>query len=65
MFSCTVGVRKCENFSRFKFALHFNDLEGFFLSTNDAKGFFVLLHTDDTMLFSESPDDLQHRFVVF
>lgn len=27
--------------------------------------FFVLLHADNTMLFSESPDDLHHQFVCF
>ena len=78
-FECSIGVRQGENLSPFLFAIYLNDLESF-LRTNNVNGIdctlrmdeifmffklFVLLYADDTVLFAETSDDLQHALNVF
>lgn len=83
-FPCTVGVRQGENLSPLLFALYMNDLEQFLIDTNIIglktinddlvkeldvyMKLFLLLYADDTVLMSESKDDLQYmlnNFCVF
>ena len=74
------GVRQGEK-SPFLFSLFLNDLEEFLISkgakgltsisSNYSDEFniylklFVLLYADDTVLMSESPEDLQHQLDFF
>ena len=80
-FSCNVGLRQGENLSPFLFSLYLNDLEEFMYTRNviglesvsrdledDLNVFlklFILLYADDTVLFSESINDLQLQLNVF
>ena len=71
-FSCNIGVRQGENLSPLLFSIFLNDLEQFLAA--DSKGInleytiehlgcyiklYSLLYADDTILLSESPEDLQ------
>ena len=71
-FNCNIGVRQGENLSPLLFSIFLNDLEdhmksactGIKLSSSHDDtdlyvNLFVLLYADDTILVSESPDDLQ------
>ena len=65
-------MRQGEHLSPFLFSIFFNDLENYFLENhvpgvkcefadNDLVTYFklfVLLYADDTVIFSETPDDL-------
>ena len=80
-FECIDGVRQGEIISPFLFSLYLNDLEEFLLSNNVKDlsclsekverefniylQLFVLLYADDTILLSESPDDLQYLLDIF
>lgn len=77
MFPCTVGVRQGENLSLFfpndlEEFLSTKDVEGLTSLSYQLENkcnlylrLFVLLYADDTILLSESPDDLQHQPDVF
>ena len=74
LFDCHKGVRQGKNRSPFLFSIFLNDIEyhldksqvnGVNISYNldDASLFFnllSLLYADDTVIFSESNEDLQH-----
>ena len=80
-FPCQNGLRQGENLSPFLFSLYLNDLEEFMSSSHiqgitsltdeieEKLGIFlklfILLYADDTVLFSESFDDLQLQLNVF
>ena len=78
-FPCTIGVRQGENLSPFLFAIFLNDLEFFFdqrgipglnleFDDEDLTIFFkmfLLLYADDTVIFAESPEELQNSLHVF
>lgn len=80
-FICTSGVRQVENMSPFLFALCLNDLENYFFNNNvlgltsisdglETKlnvflKLFLLLYADDTILMSESKNDLQYQLDCF
>ena len=80
-FSSTVGVRQGENLSPLLFAFYLNDLEDFLIGhdvsgvsssssqfDNDIVMFiklFLLLYADDTVLISESAEDLQVSLNAF
>ena len=80
-FVCNNGLRQGENLSPFLFSLYLNDLEEFMVSNNviglqclnnqledDFHMYiklFILLYADDTILFSDSPDDLQMQLNIF
>ena len=78
-FPCCKGVRQGENLSPILFSLYLNDLENY-LMTNGANGIvceanseniytyiklLVILFADDTVLFSDNQDDLQHMLNLF
>lgn len=78
-FPCCKGVRQGEYLSPVLFSLYLNDLEHFFLS-NKADGisceaqdnriyaylkFFIILFADDTVLFSNTKEDLQYMLDIF
>ena len=78
-FCCLNGVRQGENLSPFLFSIFLNDLEQF-LSNQNVTGVergtgtdqaalflkvFILLYADDTVLFSESENDLQEALTCF
>ena len=80
-FSCNIGVRQGENLSPFLFSIFLNDLETFLTSHNAQGlhtmcnkveqdfgiylRLFVLLYADDTILLSESPEDMQQQLNIF
>lgn len=78
-FPCSKGVRQGENLSPILFSLYLNDLE-YYLTTNGASGVVceantenvysyiklsILLFADDTVLFSNNKNDLQHMLNLF
>ena len=78
-FYCLNGVRQGENLSPFLFSIFLNDLENF-LSNQNVSGakretnidqaniylkLFILLYADDTVLFSETPNDFQEALNCF
>ena len=78
-FPCSKGVRQGENLSPILFSLYLNDLEHYLMS-NGADGIVceanteqvysyiklvILLFADDTVLFSNNKDDLQHMLNLF
>ena len=80
-FPCKKGVRQGENLSPFLFSLFLNDLEEFLISNGATGlnsvsskfvnefdiylNLFVLLYADDTVLKSETPEDLQKQLNIF
>ena len=80
-FVCNNGLRQGENLSPFLFSLYLNDLEDFMnmnnahgldsISADMETDFnlyiklFILLYADDTILFSESKEDLQLQLDIF
>ena len=74
VFDCNIGVRLGENLSPILFTFYLNDLEQYLsarqvhgkecdILTDDAHVYFkllVLLYADDTVLFSDNSDDMQH-----
>lgn len=78
-FQCAIGVRQGENLSPFLFSMYLNDLEHY-LRTNNVVGIdctlhtdelfmyfqlFVLLYADDTVIFANSANNLQHALNTF
>lgn len=72
-FNCNMGVRQGENLSPLLFSIFLNDLETFLKGKNEGIQIeftldgldcyiklFVLLYADDTILLSESADELQN-----
>lgn len=80
-FPCNIGVRQGENLSPFLFSLYLNDLEEFMSANDItglasvAEDFednlniyikmFLMLYADDTLLFSESAEDMQRQLDCF
>ena len=80
-FYCNSGVRQGENLSPFLFSLFLNDLESYLQSYNVKGlsemskklerelqiylKLFILLYADDTILLSETREDLQNQLDVF
>ena len=78
-FNCNIGVRQGENLSPILFTFYLNDLEYYLSSrqvngiecdafTGDAHVYFkllVLLYADDTVLFSDNSEDMQHTLNIF
>ena len=80
-FDCNNGVRQLENLSPFLFSMYLNDLEQFLNDRNvngltsiteDFESeldiylkLFVLLYADDTVIMSESKEDMQNQLNVF
>ena len=81
LFTCEMGVRQGENLSPALFAIFLNDLQHFFegkdvLGVNSISDdleheltvflkIFMLLYADDTVMFSESSEDLQNMLNEF
>ena len=78
-FQYSMGVRQGENLSPFLFSNYLNDLEQY-LRTNNVAGIdctlqtdelfmyfklFVLLYADDTVIFADSANNLQHVLNIF
>ena len=80
-FDCNKGVRQGGNLSHFLFSMYLNDLEQFLNDrnvnglTSITEDFeieldvylklFVLLYADDTVIMSESKEDMQNQLNVF
>lgn len=80
-FPCRIGVRQGENLSLFLFALFLNDVESFLMTTNNIGvstisyeiehelgillRLMIILYADDTVLLSETPEDLQNQLNSF
>ena len=78
-FPCCTGVRQGENLPPFLFSIYLNVLERYLLSNNITGvtcevndefiyvylKLYILLYADDTVLFSNSKDDLQQTLDVF
>ena len=78
-FSCNVGVRQGENLSPFLFSIFLNDLQDYLIvrqasgvdidvSTEDAIYYMkmlILLYADDTIIFSDDPNNLQYALNTF
>ena len=79
-FACEVGVRQGENLSPLHFSLYLNDLETFMQNKNvhglkilseeiESEldmyiNLFIILYADDTVLLSETKEDLQRQINV-
>ena len=68
MFACEIGVRQGEHLSLLLFSIYLNDLQDVLEGLNikgidsisrDLENELILLYADDTILLSESKDDLQ------
>ena len=78
-FSCKIGVRQGENLSPFLFSIFLNNLDHYFRNrkmtgvTCEFKDenitiflkIFFLLYADDTVVFSDNPNDLQRSLDTF
>jgi len=80
-FPCRIGVRQGENLYSFLFALFINDIEEFFENRNISPlhiidemndnllgvfiKLFILLYADDTVIFSETREEMQNMLDVF
>ena len=80
-FPCRIGVRQGEHLSPFLFALYINDIEEFFENRNISSlqmidemnnnllgvfiKLFILLYADDTVIFSETREEMQNMLDVF
>ena len=79
-FTCNIGVRQGENISPILFSIFLNDLEDYFSENTDGillknhidddtlvsfLKIFCLLHAEDTVIFSDSPENLQSSLDIF
>ena len=80
LFTCNIGVRQGENLSPILFSIFLNDLEDYFSENTDGIllknhieddtlisffKLFCLLYADDTVIFSDSPENLQSSLDIF